>query len=76
MKTIRKNVKGSPFPNLALSTIMKHYGAHRVSESARVELRKILEYELEQIALKGAEIAKHSKRKTINQGDVKLASRR
>ncbi|MFT4244003.1 MAG: histone [Candidatus Woesearchaeota archaeon] len=74
-KMIRKNVKGSPFPNLALNNIMKKYGAHRVSEEARIELRKILELRLEDITQKAAQIAKHSKRKTINGGDVRIANR-
>ncbi len=70
---IRKNVKGSPFPNLALDNMMKKYGATRVSEGARVALRKILEKELLEMSQKASKISGHSGRKTINEGDIRIA---
>ena len=71
--TVRKNVKGSPFPNLALDNMMKKYGSYRVSESARVALRTILEQELLKLSQKASKISSHAGRKTINEGDVRIA---
>ena len=73
---VRKNINGSPFPNLALDNVMKKYGAHRVSESARIALRKILEEELKEIAQKASKISQHTGRKTINDGDILIAAKK
>ena len=69
----KKSISKNLFPDLALNNIMKKYGAQRVSESARIELRKILEYELIDISKKASQISQHAKRKTINEGDVRIA---
>lgn len=73
MSGLRKNVKGSPFPNLALDNMMKKHGSARVSESARVALRRILEDELLELSQKASKISGHAGRKTINEGDIRIA---
>lgn len=74
MSQLRKNVKGSPFPNLSLDSLMKKHGAQRVSESARQALRKILEKELLDLTQKASKISQHAGRKTINDSDIKIAN--
>jgi len=62
-------------PRAPLGKLMMHAGAQRVGEDACKELEMFLhDYSLT-IAKKANEIAKHAKRKTVNAGDVKLASR-
>lgn len=63
----------SKLPILALEKLMKEKGALRVSDDAKEELRKILENYLYDLSLKASKIASHSKRKTINSGDLLIA---
>ena len=60
-------------PLLALEKLMKETGAERVSDDAKVELKKILETYLYELSIKASKIASHSKRKTINSGDLLIA---
>ena len=60
-------------PVSALEKLMKKYGAERVSDDARIELKKILETYLYELSLKASKIASHSGRKTINAGDLLIA---
>lgn len=60
-------------PVSALENLMKEKGAQRVSEDAKEELKKILESYLYDLSLKASKIASHSKRKTINSGDLLIA---
>ena len=60
-------------PLLALENLMKAKGAERVSEDAKVELRRVLEEYLADISVKASKIAAHSGRKTINEGDLLIA---
>ena len=60
-------------PILAIERLMKDKGANRVSDDAKEELRKILEAYLYDLSLKASKIASHSKRKTINSGDLLIA---
>lgn len=60
-------------PLSALENLMKEKGAIRVSDDARVELKKILEEYLYTLSLKASKIASHSGRKTINSGDLLIA---
>ena len=60
-------------PLSALENLMKEKGAQRVSEDAKEELKKILESYLYDLSLKASKIASHSKRKTINSGDLLIA---
>ncbi len=64
-------MKGLPL--LALEKLMKEKGAKRVSDDSRLELKKILENYLYDLSLKASKIANHSKRKTINSGDLLIA---
>lgn len=52
---------------------MKEKGAERVSDDAKLELKRILEEELSEIVTKAGKIAQHSGRKTINSGDLLIA---
>ena len=61
-------------PLLALEILMKEKGAQRVSEDAKIELRRILEEELIELSLKASKISQHSGRKTINSGDLNIAN--
>ncbi len=63
----------SGLPVSALENLMKAKGAERVSDDARVELKKILEEYLYDISMKASKIAVHSGRKTINSGDLLIA---
>jgi len=60
-------------PVSALENLMKEKGAIRVSDDARIELKKILENYLYDLSLKASKIASHSGRKTINAGDLLIA---
>ena len=60
-------------PVSALENLMKEKGALRVSDEARVELKKILESYLYDLSLKASKIASHGGRKTINAGDLLIA---
>ncbi len=60
-------------PILAIERLMKEKGAHRVSDDAKEELRKILETYLYDLSIKASKIASHSGRKTINSGDLLIA---
>lgn len=62
-------------PHSPLGRLMMKAGAQRVSEDACVELEQFLyDYSIS-LAKKANDITKHAGRKTVNAGDVKLASR-
>jgi histone H3/H4 len=50
-------------------------GAKRVSADATDAFTEILTEMTEKIAVQAAKISKHSGRKTVNEGDVKLAAK-
>ena len=60
-------------PLLAIERLMKDKGCSRTSDGARQEMRKILESYLYEISHKASQIATHSSRKTINDGDLLIA---
>lgn len=62
-------------PVAAMERLLKKTGAVRVSLEAKEKLREILEEIGEEISEKAIRLAKHSKRKTIKQEDIKEASR-
>lgn len=64
----------SGLPILAIERLMKEYGAERISEDAKVELKNILENYLEDLSIKASKIAVHTGRKTITGADVKIAN--
>lgn len=59
----------------AMERLMKKAGANRVSEEAKSALKDILENHAFKVSEKAWQIAKHSGRKTIKPGDLKIASR-
>jgi len=64
---------GTIIPKAPLGKIMQKSGAQRVSDAALVELVEYLTEFSMKISSRALKIAKHSGRKTIHEGDVKLA---
>ena len=63
-------------PYISLSSmekIIRDAGAERISPSACVALRDILEDIAREISQKAVKIAKHAKRKTVRGEDIRLA---
>jgi len=67
------------FPLLPLEKILKDAGkevkADRVSESAVIELRKIMLEMADKIAIEAVVAARHAKRVTVRREDVQIAIR-
>ncbi len=64
----------NPIPPMACEKIIKSVvNDIRVSNKANKKLSDILLARAEEIAQKAADIAKHSGRKTIKEGDIELA---
>ena len=68
--------KTSVIPKAPVVRILQNAGAKRVSDSAASEFADELYKIGIQIGEKAAQIAKHSGRKTVQSGDVKLAARK
>ena len=62
-------------PKAPVARILMNAGAKRVSASATDAFVEVLEEITERLATQSAMIAKHAGRKTIQDGDVKLASK-
>ena len=62
-------------PLAAMEKILKQAGAERVSDKAKVVLKQIVEEITEKIAVNSVRLASHAGRKTVKEGDVKLASK-
>ena len=62
-------------PKAPLGRILMKAGAKRVSANAVGTFMEIVTEIAENIATQAAKIAKHSGRKTVNEGDVKLAAK-
>ncbi|MEM4663271.1 MAG: NFYB/HAP3 family transcription factor subunit [Candidatus Diapherotrites archaeon] len=62
-------------PIAAVDRIIRKGSGLRVSNSAAVELAKILEEEGIKISLKAKALAEHAKRKTITAEDIRLATK-
>jgi len=62
-------------PKAPVGRILLNSGAKRVSSDATNAFMEILTEMTEKIATQAAKIAKHSGRKTVNEGDVKLAAK-
>lgn len=60
-------------PLAAIERLIKKAGANRVSVSACLALRDILEETAIEIASKATRLAKHAGRKTVKEDDIKLA---
>lgn len=62
-------------PKAPVARLVLNAGAKRVSSAAVDSLVEILEERAVDIGRQAVKIAKHSGRKTVNEGDVKLAVR-
>jgi|TARA_B100002003_G_C13854640_1_gene418745 histone H3/H4 len=62
-------------PLAAMEKILKHAGAERVSDKAKVALKDIVEEMTEKLAVSAIRFASHAGRKTVKEGDIKLASK-
>ena len=67
---------GKTIPKAPLAKIMLNAGAKRVSADAAEAFADVLHNIALKIGEKAVLIAKHSGRKTVHEGDVKLAARR
>lgn len=62
-------------PLAAMEKLLKHCGAERVSDKAKAALKNVLEEKAEEIASRAIKYALHAGRKTIKEGDIRLASK-
>ena len=62
-------------PLAAMEKILKNVGAERVADDAKSALKEVLEEKAGHIAQKAWDIAKHSGRKTVKAGDIRLAAK-
>ena len=62
-------------PLAAMEKILKHSGAERVSDKAKVALKGVMEEIADQIAAKAIKLANHAGRTTIKDRDIKLAAK-
>ncbi len=67
--------KTSIIPKAAAARILVKSGAKRVSDSAAATFSEVIQTMAEDIAEKANRIAIHSGRKTVQDGDVKLAAK-
>lgn len=67
--------KVSIIPKAPIGRILMRAGAKRVSQEAVDTFTEILTEMTEKIATRAAEISKHSGRKTVHEGDVRLAAK-
>jgi histone H3/H4 len=63
-------------PIAPVERIVRKAGAERVSEDAGIELAKVLEEHGIEIAREAISLAKHAKRTTVKEEDIRLASER
>ncbi len=68
--------KTSTIPKATVARIIMNAGARRVSASAVNALSDIVKDISLEIASRAVEIAKHAGRKTVHEGDVKLAAKK
>ena len=62
-------------PLAAMEKLLKKCGAERVSDKAKAALKNVIEEKAEEIAAKAIRLAIHAGRKTVKEGDIKLASK-
>ena len=72
-RSTKKNI--TVIPKAPMARMLMNAGAKRVSQSAIDALNDVLTEKAMTIAEKAVQIAKHSGRKTVNEGDIKLAVR-
>ncbi len=64
----------SIIPKAPCARILSDQGAPRVSEESMAVFSEIIEHMAEEIAARAVKIARHSGRKTILAGDIKIAA--
>ncbi|MBW3018978.1 histone family protein [Candidatus Woesearchaeota archaeon] len=62
-------------PLAAMEQLMKIAGADRVSDSAKIALKDVLEEYAIRVAKDAAKYAEHAGRKTVKAEDIKLATK-
>ncbi len=67
--------KITTIPRAPVGRILMKAGAKRVSADAADAFTEILIEKAGKIASRAAEISKHAGRKTVNEGDIKLAAK-
>jgi len=67
--------KTSAIPKAPIARIVMNAGAKRVSQPAIDSLTEIVEQISLKIASRAVDIAHHSGRKTVHEGDIKIASK-
>lgn len=67
--------KTSIIPKAAVARILAKAGAKRISDSAASAFSEVVQAIAEEIAEKASKIAVHSGRKTVQDGDIKLAAK-
>lgn len=70
---VKRNI--SIIPKAPMGRILLNSGAKRVGQGAIDALNDVLTEKAMEIAERAVQIAKHSGRKTVHEGDVKLAIR-
>ncbi|MFC1754454.1 histone family protein [Thermoproteota archaeon] len=65
----------STIPKAPVARILQEAGAKRVSADAVNAFADVIQEIAEDIATQASRIAKHSGRKTVQEGDVKLAAK-
>lgn len=63
-----------PFSNARVEKLIRDAGAQRVSSGAIKMMNDILGRKGQEIAKYAVELARHSGRKTVKEGDIKLAA--
>ena len=67
--------KISTIPKASVARILLKAGAKRVSQDAVDAFTEVLTDMAVKISSKAAEISRHAKRKTVHEGDVRLAAK-
>jgi DNA-binding protein len=75
-ETQMANTNTPILPIAPVERIVRKAGAERVSEDAGIELAKVLEEYGIEIAREAISLAKHAKRTTVKEEDIRLASER
>ena len=67
--------KGSTIPKASVARMLMKAGAKRVSADAVDTFTEVLTDKALKISRKSAEISKHAGRKTVHEGDIRLAAK-
>jgi DNA-binding protein len=67
--------KGTTIPKASVARILMKAGAKRVSQDATDTFTEVLMEKALKISSRASEISKHAGRKTVHEGDVKLAAK-